>query len=347
MANVETVAKAHEAGALDGGVDVQHPGQNRRLVGQDPHGPPVQASQADNDVLGPVFLDLKEVIVIHVGMDDVADIIGLVGIGRHHLPQVLVAPAGIVGGLDPRGVLGVVLRQKGQELPHLEQAGAIIKGGKVSHAALGIVGHGTAQVFLVHVLLGDRLDHFGTGDEHVAGIFDHEDPVRQGRRIHRAAGRRAHDGGDLGNHARGHDVVLENLPVAGQAHHPFLDTGTARIVQADHRRAGPEAHFHDLADLFRMRQGERAPEGGKILGVDESHAAVNLTVAGDDPVARDLLLGHVEIGASMGLEAIQFHKGVGIEQGIDPLPGGHLALRVLLFDAFRPPAFQRLPVSVG
>ena len=47
---VEGVAEAHEAGSLDRGASVEHPGQHRRLVGHDADRPAVHPSEADHQV---------------------------------------------------------------------------------------------------------------------------------------------------------------------------------------------------------------------------------------------------------------------------------------------------------
>ena len=46
------------------GVDVEHAGQKRRLVGDDADRPAVEPREADDDVLGVVLLHLEEVAVV-------------------------------------------------------------------------------------------------------------------------------------------------------------------------------------------------------------------------------------------------------------------------------------------
>jgi hypothetical protein len=48
--DVERVAEAHEARALHRGVDVERPGQVRRLVRHDADGPAAEPREADHDV---------------------------------------------------------------------------------------------------------------------------------------------------------------------------------------------------------------------------------------------------------------------------------------------------------
>ena len=87
------------------------------------------------------------------------------------------------------------------------------------------------------VLVGDGLDDVGAGDEHVARLLHHDDEVGDRRRIDRAAGARPHDGGDLRHDAGGERVAQEDVGVAAERQHAFLNARAARIVEADHRRA--------------------------------------------------------------------------------------------------------------
>src|SRR5262249_61912819 len=88
--------------------------------------------------------------------------------------------------------------------------------GEGGAAGGGGVGDGAAQLLLGDVLAGHRLHHVGAGDEHVGRVLDHEHEVGHGRRVDGAAGARAHDHTDLGDHARGLNVAGEDAAVAVQ-----------------------------------------------------------------------------------------------------------------------------------
>jgi hypothetical protein len=53
--------------------------------------------------------------------------------------------------------------------------------GKLGHPAFFVVGHGTAEVLEGDLFAGNRFDDLRAGDEHVAGVLDHEDIVGHGR----------------------------------------------------------------------------------------------------------------------------------------------------------------------
>src|SRR6185312_13354126 len=81
-------------------------------------------------------------------------------------------------------------------------------------------------------------------------------------------------------------------------------------------------HVLHLDDLLRVRLRQRAAEHGEVLGEQIDGAAVDRAPAGDDAVAGDFLLQHVEL-----LERAL------VEQELDALAGGQLAALVLGLDA--------------
>ncbi len=64
------------------------------------------------------------------------------------------------------------------------------------------------------------------------------------------------------------------------------------------------------------------------------------------PVAEDLALVHVEVGAAVDHEAVDLDEGAGIEEQVHPLTGGELAGLVLLGDARGAAALQREAVHL-
>ena len=202
-------------------------------------------------------------------------------------------------------------------------------GEEVGDAGLGVVGHGAAELVFGDLFVGDGLDDVGAGDEHVGGLVDHEDEVGDGGRVDGAAGAGAHDGGDLRDDAGGERVAQEDVGVAGERHHAFLDAGAAGVVEADDGSADAHGDVHDLDDLGGVGFGERAAEDGEVLGEDEDEAAFDAAVAGDEAVAEDFLLVHAEVGAAVGDQLVGLFEGAFVEQELDALAGRHLALLVL------------------
>ena len=244
----------------------------------------------------------------------------------------LVRAVGVVGGLEARRQLEVVLGQEGEQVADVLEALLLVLGGEVADAGLRVVGHRAAELLELDLLAGDRLDHVGAGDEHVPGLLDHEDEVGHRRRVDGAAGARAHDQADLRDHPRALDVADEDVAVAAERDDPLLDPRPARVVDPDHRRADLGGEVHDLEHLLGHHLAERAAEDGEVLAEDDDRPAVDRAVAGHDRVAVGPLLVHPELVAAVADEAVELLEGAGIEQLLDPLARGQLALRVLLLD---------------
>ena len=199
-------------------------------------------------------------------------------------------------------------------------------------ARLRVVAHRPAELLELDFLAGHGLDHFGAGDEHVRGLFDHEDEVGHRRRVDGAAGAGAHDQADLRDHAGALDVADEDVAVGAERDDALLDPGAAGVVDADHRRPDLGGEVHHLAHLLRHHLAEAAAEDGEVLGEDEDGAAVDRAVAGDDGVAPGPFLLHLEVVGAVADEGVELLEGARVEQLLDPLARGHLALRVLLLD---------------
>ena len=197
---------------------------------------------------------------------------------------------------------------------------------------LRVVGHRPAQLLELDLLAGDRLDHLGAGDEHVRGLLDHEDEVGHRRRVDGAARARPHDRRDLRDHPGALDVADEDVAVGAERDDALLDPRAAGVVEADHRRPDLRGQVHDLAHLLRHHLAERAAEDGEVLAEDEHRPAVDRPVAGDHRVAVGPLLVHVELVRAVADEGVELLERARVEQLLDPLARGQLALRVLLLD---------------
>ena len=188
---------------LLGGLDVEHAGQLARLVADHADRAPVQAREADDQVLGEVLVDLEELAVV----DDQAAPRRACRRACSALSGTIESSASSIRSGSspvsmPRRQLEVVLGQERHEVARVLEARLLVVGGEVRHARLRVVGHGAAELLELDLLAGDRLDHVGARDEHVRGLLDHEDEVGHGRGVDGAARARAHDQRDLRDHAR-------------------------------------------------------------------------------------------------------------------------------------------------
>ena len=209
-------------------------------------------------------------------------------------------------------------------------------------AGLGHVGVGTAQLLHRHVLAGDRLDDVRTGDEHLTGLVDHHDEVGQRRGVDVPTGGSAHDQRDLRDDAGGQDVVVEDLAVQAQRDDTLLDAGARAVIDADQRPAGLGRQLLDLDDLLAVDLAEAAAEHRHVLAEDAHVAAVDGAVAGDHAVAERTLLAQPEVGAAVPGQRVELDERPLVEQGIDALARGQLALGVHLVDRGLADRVQRL-----
>ena len=189
---------------------------------------------------------------------------------------------------------------------------------------------GPAQLVEADLLASRDPDHLRAGNEHVAEVLDHEDEVRDRGRVDGATGAWSGDHRDLRHHAGGLDVPVEDVGISGQADDPFLDAGTARIVDPQAGTAGPDGQVHHLADFLGEHLTQRSAKHAGVMREDEDVAAVDRAVAGDDAVTWDLFLAHSKGLCPVHRKGIEFGKGSRIDQKLDTLTRRELAFRVLL-----------------
>ena len=198
----------------------------------------------------------------------------------------------------------------------------------MDYAGGGLVDLGTAKVHGGNLFAGNGLHHARTRDEHLGGVFHHEDEVGNGRRIAGTACAGAKHHRNLGNEARGVGVALENFGIAVESVDAFFDTGSTAVIDANKRSAGLDRQIHGVANLLGMNGTEGSAVHGKILGTGIDQTAVDLAVAGHHAVSRKAFL-FGQVGGFGLLESTNLYEGALVEQVFDALAGGHLALFVL------------------
>jgi hypothetical protein len=183
--DVEGVAEADEARGLVGGVDVEHAGLHRGLVGDDADAVAADAPEADHDVRGVAGLDFEEVAEIHHRGDHLEHVVGLLGVDRHQGFEQRVGVDGAVA-LDLRRVFEVVGGQEAEQLLAQQNGVAVVLGDEVDHAGMDHVGFRPAQLLGRHRLAGNLLDHLRPGDEEL-GLAGLDDEVGERRAVGGAA----------------------------------------------------------------------------------------------------------------------------------------------------------------
>jgi len=170
------------------------------------------------------------------------------------------------------------------------------------------------------------------GEEHVRGLLLHDDEVGQRGRINAPPAQGPKMAEICGMTPDAHHVALEDVGIAGQRVHAFLDTRTARVVHADAGGAVAQGHVHDLADLVRHRQRQRTRRHGEVLCENIDQASVDRTVTGHYAVAEGMALVHPEVIAAMRDEHVELLEGSLVEQHLDTLAGRVLTLGMLGVD---------------
>ncbi len=313
-----------------------------RLVAHDPDRIAVEAREADHDVLGEVLLDLEELAVVDDQRDHVAHVVGLLRVVGDDRVERLLHPVDLVVGIDARRHVEVVRGQEGQQVAHVLEAALLVLGGEMCDPGLGAVAHRAAELLEFDLLAGHGPDHLGAGDEHVRGLLDHEDEVGHRRRVDGAAGARPHDHADLRDHARALDVADEDVAVGAERDDALLDPGTAGVVEADHGRADLRGEVHDLAHLLGHRLAQRPAEDREVLREDGDRAAVDRAPAGHHRVAVRAPLLHLELIGPVADEGVELLERAVVEELLDSLPSGQLALGVLLGDRLLGGGMDRL-----
>src|SRR5262249_34964514 len=115
-----------------------------------------------------------------------------------------------------------------------------------------------------------------------------------------------------------------------------------RVVQADERGAVLDREVHDFADLVGVRLRQRTAEDREVLGEDVDRTARNRAGPADDAVAGDRDLVHAEVAAPVHHERIELQERARVEQQVDALVRGELALGVLPRDALGSAALETL-----
>ena len=111
-----------------------------------------------------------------------------------------------------------------------------------------------------------------------------------------------------------------------------MDPRTAGVEQPDDRRADFHRLFLHLDDLLGVGAGQRPAEHREIFREHEHHTTVDRAPTGDDAIPGDALFGHAEIRGAVLHEHVELFERVFVQQKVQTLPGGELALGVLAGD---------------
>ncbi len=218
---------------------------------------------------------------------------------------------------------------------------------EVADARFAAVDLGAAEVLHRDVLAGDRLGQVGAGERHRALADHHRHEVRERRDVGGARGAGPEHRGDHRDHARHHDLLLEEVARAGeQRPRGLLDPRAGGVEQPDERHALRQRHLAEPSDLELAGHPHRAGHHGEVVGGDGAAAAVDVAPAGDHPIRRSLLPLHVPLREVRPAVDAELDEGARVAEQVDPLAGGELAALVLEGDLLLAAAELRL-VTAG
>ena len=126
------------------------------------------------------------------------------------------------------------------------------------------------------------------------------------------------------------------LPMAEVTTEPFLNARAGGVVETDHRHAEFARGLNDVSDFLRVGRADAAGQYRAVLGVNVNRPAVDFAKTGDDTVGglscvRAMPKSH----ARRFRQHEFFDEGAGIEQFVDALTSGEIALVVQLGSRFR------------
>ena len=104
---------------------------------------------------------------------------------------------------------------------------------------------------------------------------------------------------------------------------------------------------HDLVDLLGEDLAERAAEDGEVLAEHADPPAVDGPEAGDHAVGVGPVLLEAHAVGPVAGQHVELLERALVEQVVDALPGGHLALGVVLLDRVRRAGVEGLLAAFG
>ncbi len=186
-------------------------------------------------------------------MNHVFHVIRHVRLIRNQRIQLLVQPVNRIAAPLPRRIIHIVRRNKTQQLPHHRETFRIVTAHEVRNSRSLVMRVRPAQLILRHLFVRHRLDHIRPRNKHVRSLINHQNKIGNRRRINRSTRAGPHNRRDLRHHSAVQRVAQENVCIARQRHHAFLNARSARIIQPNHGSPHLRRQIHDLHDLRGIR----------------------------------------------------------------------------------------------
>ncbi len=280
-------------------------------------------------------MHFQEVPVVHQAADDGLDVQRRAVVAGNQVAHTFVCAQVKRGVQFVRRFFRVVGRKEGKQPLQDVHGVRVAVRYEMDVAGYGGVNGGGADVIHRAFFIRDLFNHLGAGDVHagVAGIA-HDDEVRQGGGVGRAARAGTQNHGDLRNHAGGKHIVVEHLGIAGKGRHAFLEARAAGVVHGHHRDAGFQGVLLGIRNFHGVHVAEGPALAQEVGGRAGHRTAVHQAEAGNDAVAGDFLLAHAEVVAVVAHMHADFREGAFLKEVPHAVAGCHFALFMSLVDLF-------------
>ena len=314
--------------------------EQHAVVGDDADQEAVQPGKP-GDERGPVaLLELVETGSVDEPSDDLAHIVWLARVGVDDAVDLSRVVQWFFGRAHVRRERLHGVEGRHNRPAHLQRLLVVFRE-VVGYARESRVHVGAAELFRRHLLAGRGFDERGTAQEDRAGALDDDGFVGHCRHVGAARRARAHDRSDLRDALRGHSRLVEEdaAEMIAIGEHLRLER-QVRAAGIDQVDAGQAVLQRNLlrAHVLLHRHGKVRPAlHGGVVGDDHHLAARDAADAGDDARRRRIVVVHVGSGQRGQLE-----KGrAGIQEALDTLADGQLALRAVTLEILGTAAFSR------
>src|SRR5260370_5810494 len=158
-----------------------------------------------------MFVDFKEVRVVHDGVNRVFDVVGLLRIVGDERVERFIATVNGIGRGAARRVVDVIGGKKAEQFANHSEAIGVVWCDEVRDARGGVVGHGAAEFLLGDFLVCDGFDDVWPSDKHVGSVPRHENKIGDGGGIHGAARAGGPESAVLSNEAACQTIEGKNV----------------------------------------------------------------------------------------------------------------------------------------
>ena len=279
-------------------------------------------------------MHFKEFALIDDSSDHFIHIVRFIGrIGNNFVERILHTIQRVIARND-RSFFEIVLRNEAKQIA--DQLQSVLLGiyGKMRDTRFGRMYARSAQLLGIDVFSRYGFYNSRPGKEHIRRSFCHQCKVGQCGTVYRTTSTRAENTRNLRYYARGQNIALENLGKTGQRIDTFLNTRSARVIDADTRHPHFHGKIHHFTDFLCHGLRKRTTIYSKVLCKNINKATIDRTATGNNAVAQIMFLFHPEIMAAMSYEHIDFLKTTFIEEHRDALASGIFSFLMLFGDRF-------------